>query len=312
MSGLVYVIAYLALIVFLAAVLYRIIHYIKNPMHVRWELYPVAHEEGEKAKYGGSYYEEVDWWKKPRNKSRANELKVMAQEIFFLKAVWENNRPLWWPTYTFHLGLYFGCALIGLTLMGAIVQLTAGTGAWLLRPIFVLSECFGPLGFVLLLLGAFSLYTKRLLDEGMRNYTGREHLLNLILFMVLGFVSLICWLTVDRDLSLLRNFAANLIGFKMGGIGSFLVGLQMLIFFLILAYIPLTHMSHFFMKYFLYHDIRWGDEPNVNNLATQQKIGVVLNYPVSWGAPHIAGHGKTTWAEVATFNPVAEPEDKKE
>jgi hypothetical protein len=39
---------------------------------------------------------------------------------------------------------------------------------------------------------------------------------------------------------------------------------------------------------------------------------VVLNYPVSWGAPHIAGHGKTTWAEVATFNPVAEPEDKKE
>lgn len=312
MSGLVYVIAYVALIVFIAAVLYRIIHYIKNPMHIRWELYPVAHEEGEKAKYGGSYYEEVDWWKKPRNKSRVGELKVMIPEIFFLKAVWEHNRPLWLATYMFHLGLYFGCALIGLTAIGAIVQLAAGADAGLLAPIAALSKFFGPVGFVLLLLGAFFLYTKRLTNEGMRNYTGKEHLLNLVLFMVLGAVSLACWLTVDRDFTVLRGFAANLIGFKMGAIGSFMVGLQMAIFFIILAYIPLTHMSHFFMKYFLYHDIRWGDEPNVDNKATQQKIGVVLNYPVTWGAPHIAGHGKTTWAEVATFNPAAEPEDNKE
>ncbi len=42
------------------------------------------------------------------------------------------------------------------------------------------------------------------------------------------------------------------------------------------------------------------------------KIGVVLNYPVTWSAPHIAGHGKKTWAEVATFNPVAKPESGKE
>jgi nitrate reductase gamma subunit len=311
MSGLVYVIAYAALIVFFGAVLYRIIHYIKNPMHVRWELYPVAHE-GEKAKYGGSYYEEVDWWKKPRTKSRVGELKVMIPEILFLKAVWEHNRPLWLPTYMFHLGLYFGCALIGLTLFGGFVQLTDGTSAELLVPIAALSKFFGPVGFVLLLVGSFALYTKRLTDEGMRNYTGKEHLLNLILFMVLAAISLICWLTEDRNFALLRNFASNLVGFKMGAIGSFMVGLQMVIFFLILAYIPLTHMSHFFMKYFLYHDIRWGDEPNVNNPATQQKIGVVLNYPVSWGASHIAGHGKTTWAEVATFNPAAEPEDEKE
>jgi len=50
----------------------------------------------------------------------------------------------------------------------------------------------------------------------------------------------------------------------------------------------------------------------VDNPATQAKIGVVLNYPVTWAAPHIAGHGKNTWAEVATFNPAAEPETEKE
>ena len=87
---------------------------------------------------------------------------------------------------------------------------------------------------------------------------------------------------------------------------------QVVIGVLTIAYIPLTHMSHFFMKYFLYHDIRWGDEPNINTPKTDAKIGIVLNYPVSWSASHIAGHGKETWAEVATFNPTSEPEEGKE
>jgi hypothetical protein len=59
------------------------------------------------------------------------------------------------------------------------------------------------------------------------------------------------------------------------------------------------------MKYFLYHDIRWGDQPTQDNLATQEKIGAMLNFHVSWSAPHIKGDGKKTWAEVATTNPAA-------
>ena len=31
---------------------------------------------------------------------------------------------------------------------------------------------------------------------------------------------------------------------------------------LLVAYIPLTHMSHMFMKYFLYHNVKWDDVPN--------------------------------------------------
>ena len=30
----------------------------------------------------------------------------------------------------------------------------------------------------------------------------------------------------------------------------------------LIAYIPLTHMSHMFMKYFLYHNVKWDDAPN--------------------------------------------------
>ena len=107
MSLFVYLITYAGIVIFCAAVLKRIISYINNPMHVRWELYPVPHEGGGKAEYGGSYLEEVEWWKKPRETSKINELKVMAAEIFGLKAVHEYNRPLWFVTYPFHLGLYF-------------------------------------------------------------------------------------------------------------------------------------------------------------------------------------------------------------
>ena len=41
-------------------------------MHVRWELYPVPHE-AQKAHYGGSYLEESEWWKKPREVSLLGE-----------------------------------------------------------------------------------------------------------------------------------------------------------------------------------------------------------------------------------------------
>ena len=70
MTTLVYVIAYLGIVFFLIAVAARFVFWSRMPMHVRWELYPVAHEGGGRAAYGGSYLEETDWWKKPRDLRR--------------------------------------------------------------------------------------------------------------------------------------------------------------------------------------------------------------------------------------------------
>jgi hypothetical protein len=69
---------------------------------------------------------------------------------------------------------------------------------------------------------------------------------------------------------------------------------------LLVAYIPLTHMSHFFTKWFMYHDIRWSDEPNFRGSKIERQIAEVMKYPVSWSAPHIRGDGKKTWVDVAT------------
>jgi nitrate reductase gamma subunit len=314
MSTLIYIITYLAIVIFVAAVIKRIAHYISNPLHVRWEIYPVPHE-GKRSSYGGGYMEEVDWWKKKRENSRIGTLKAMASEILLLKAVWEYNRKLWFVTYPFHLGVYLMGALIGLLIIGAIAQLqgySIGASGPTLTAVAALTNLIGPVGFFLAIIGAIGLIYKRINDPGLNNYTTVSHYFNLLLFIFTMGVAVLTWLFVDPTFTLSRTFVAGLISFKMTMINSSLFHLQVFLAAFTLAYIPLTHMSHFFMKLFLYHDIRWGDEPNINTPRTDEKIGVVLNYPVTWSAPHIAGHGKKTWAEVATFNPAAESETGKE
>lgn len=312
MSTAVYVLAYVSVLIFLGAVVQRVANYLKNPVHLRWELYPVAHEGKGRDEYGGSYLEDVDWWKKPRETSMLGELKVMVPEILFLKAVWEHNRPLWYSTYTFHLGLYLACAFIAVILGGSIAQLAgAQVDSGALAILFVtIPSYLGPVAFGITSLGALALLYRRFTNDDMRNYSSPGHYFNLVAFIAAMGLAMGSWATYDGTFTHLRGFLANLLSFKLAAIDNPLFAAQIVVAFLVMAYIPLTHMAHFFMKYFLYHDIRWGDAPNVGG-EYSAKIATVLNYPVSWSAAHVEGTGKT-WAEVATFNPAAEPDSKKE
>ncbi len=101
MTILAYIVAYLGIVFFLIACVARFMMWSKMPMHVRWELYPVAHEGGGKAAYGGSYLEDTDWWAKKREVSLFGELKVMVPEILFLVALREHNPKLWTRSFPF-------------------------------------------------------------------------------------------------------------------------------------------------------------------------------------------------------------------
>ena len=79
-------------VVFVVAFAVKLIKYLTMPMHVRWELYPVPHEG--KA-HGGSFYEEIDHWTKERHKNHMAQYKFMVPEILFIRALYEDNRPLW-------------------------------------------------------------------------------------------------------------------------------------------------------------------------------------------------------------------------
>jgi nitrate reductase gamma subunit len=312
MSQFVYALTYLALAVFIVGVLKRIAAYRKNPQHLRWELYPVPHEGGGKASYGGSYLEEVDWWQKPRETSRIGELSVMVPEMLLLKALWEHNRSLWLVSFPFHFGLYLTFGLVVLLVIGAVAQL-AGMSAdsGLLALVVGVSTILGPIAFLLTLLGGLGLLLRRLSDPELRNYASPEHRFNLVLFLATMGVALLTWAVADPSFEMARGFIAGLITFNLKDVGSSLFLLQVVLAVLTLAYIPFTHMSHFFMKYFLYHDIRWEDKPNVNAPEIDEQLVQELGFEPTWSAPHIAIPGKKTWADIAMFNPAAEPQEEE-
>ena len=312
MSQFAYLLTYIGVAVFVLAALRRIVAYKKNPMHLRWELYPVAHEGGGRAAYGGGYLEELEWWNKPRETSRLRELSVMVPEMLFLKAAYENNRPLWMVSFPFHFGLYLTFGLVALLVVAAVLEL-AGLPAdsGLLGLVIGAASILGPIAFGLALVGALGLLRRRLRDPSLRNYSAMEHYFNLALFIVTLCVAILTWATVDTNFAIARGFVAGLLTFNLKEVSSPLFLLQVVLAVVTLAYIPFTHMSHFFMKYFLYHDIRWEDKPNVNAPEINEQLGEVLGYEPTWSASHIAIPGKKSWADVATFNPAAEPEENE-
>jgi len=308
MTTLVYVIAYLGIAFFLIAVAARFVFWSKMPMHLRWELYPVAHEGGGRAAYGGSYLEESDWWKKKREVSLMGELKVMVPEILFLVALREHNSKLWTRSFPFHFGLYLVAATTILLMVGGVAGalLPASAATPINGVIAFLAPWLGGAGLVLGILGAIGLFLRRRGRE-LKDYTAPADLFNLGFFIVAFGVALATFVGFDRDFSLVSAFVANLVTFNLASLGSgtgvLLLMLSVVLLSLLTAYIPTTHMSHFVGKYFAYHSIRWKDDPNLAGGKEEKVIEELLNRPISWSADHIKGDGKKTWLEAATEEP---------
>ena len=301
------VLSYLSAAAFLSGIVCRAVKIARLPMHLRWELYPVAHEKG-RASYGGSYLEEPDWWTKPRQSSLAGELKVLIPEILLLAGVWEHNRKHWFRSFPFHFGLYLLAGLVILLLAGGIATATGVTvsagGGPMAKALYHLTYAVGYAGLGLGLVGTAALLARRAFDQDYREYTKKADYFNLAFFLLTFAVALLAHAVADADFTALRDYFSQLVtfGFSSAKAGPMtaLSAVEIVLASLLLAYIPLTHMSHFFTKWFMYHDIRWNDEPNLAGGKIERQVAEALQYPVSWSASHIRGDGKKTWADVAT------------
>ena len=266
----------------------------------------MAHEAS-RAHYGGSYLEESDWWTKPREKSLVGELKAMIPEIVFLVALKEHNPKMWVRSFPFHFGLYLAAlwaVLMGIhgLLAAATPALLEGVAGTLLTYAIVAS---GAAGMGLAILGAVGLLHRRLSDPELRDFTAPADIFNLLFFIAVFGLTLATFFTVDRDFSKFRFLVHNLVTFKMealpgSGLESLLPQASLILLGLLMAYIPLTHMSHFVGKYFAYHAIRWNDTPNLRGGKEEAGIHELLAQPITWAAPHIKGDGKKTWVDAAT------------
>jgi nitrate reductase gamma subunit len=293
------IISYFSLAVAAVAIIAKVLRYATASEHFRWELYPVPHEKG-RSEYGGSYLEELDWWSKPRHSDLFNELKEMMLEIVFLKGVFHNNKRVWTSSFPFHFGLYLCIGWLVLLLLGGIMNLTGaavtGEGGAIGVIVYYLTSVFGYAGLVLTGLGAFGLLVWRLTDRNQRPYNSPAEYFNLILVDLVVVVALIAHLAQDPGFSILRGYVASLITFSSFPTYGFWTAAEIILISLLIMYIPVTRMSHFVAKYFLYHAVRWNDEPNFRGSAIEKKLMHSLKKKVGWSAPHIQT-GKS-WGEV--------------
>jgi nitrate reductase gamma subunit len=268
----------------------------------------VAHEP-KKNKYGGSYYEEPNWWKTENKKNHFAELLAMFEEIVFLKGVYIHNRKLWYFSFPFHLGLYLIVAtffLIVLSVLLDLLNLVAINGGADFAGILLnnLINIFGYGGLVLTCIGCLGLIYQRLTDKKFKFYNSPMDFTNLYFILILAVVVLITLVNSNSGFTASKLFVKNLITLNFESINDVSFIIHVILLSLFLLYFPITRMMHLFAKYFTYHKVRWEDEPNVKGGKLEKKIKEALNFGVSWSAPHIQT-GKT-WAEVATTHPTEE------
>lgn len=300
------ILTYACVVMCAGFVIARVVRYIRTPVHLRWELYPVAHEKG-RAHYGGSIFEELDWWTRPRQVDRLNELKEMLAEILLLKGVYRHNRKLWWFSFPFHLGLYLIIAWLALALVAAIVH-AAGVQeplGWLQTLVSVT----GYAGCGLCALGAVGLMGRRLADPEIRRYSAPVEYLNLVFILATVGVALGFHLGSDPAFGRVTGYLAALVALRPAPPAPALFQAEVVLGSLLVAYMPLSRMGHFIAKYFLYHDVRWSDEPNPRGSRIEQQVQGVLGYRLGWRASHIQ-QGKS-WAEVGSGAPPDEPAPAK-
>ncbi|MCE5264353.1 MAG: respiratory nitrate reductase subunit gamma [Deltaproteobacteria bacterium] len=306
-----YILSYLCIAVFVLAAGYRVYVQFSLPLHVRWEIYPVQHETAARAAYGGSYMEEIDWWEKGREKSWLTELCYMAPEILLIRGLWRENRGLWRLSFPFHFGLYLVIATFVLLLVHAgfalwdAAFLAAGNAFRTLLDGLIAVMGWG--GLVLGTIGSLGLLYRRWTDPELKNYSAPSDFFNLV-FIGLFFLSGLISCLSDP---LLEGAKAYVLGLLTGGrapagyaAGASAAGVVAIVTAsLLAAYIPLTHMSHMFMKYFFYHKVKWDDAPNRPGGEIEAGVRKNLELRPTWAAGHVGADGKKSWLDIACSAP---------
>jgi len=298
---------YGALAVFAIANLVRVVRMLAMPAHLRWELYPVPHESRAKARYGGSYFEETDWWTRSMEIHPSGDLRVMLEEIFLLKGVWRHNRTMWIWSWLFHTGLYLmiGAGILATTCASA--QHFGAVGACrIVRPLVAILCWTAMTGGTI---GTSGILILRITSPRLRPYTSRWTLINLLVIFLVFATGLLNLLVNPAATDQMVSFAAELLRFQAASRLHGLTAAHVLLLALFMAYLPFTQMTHMYMKYFTYHRVRWDDAPSRPGTRMQASILRSLRRRVSWAAPHIRGEGERSWNE-AVDQEVARGEKK--
>ena len=284
--------SYASVLFLVGGIVAKVIKYLRMPIHLRWELYPIPHEKKE-----GSYFEEMDWWKKPRKKHYLNQLIFMAQEILFIRALYHHNRRMWYASFPFHFGLYLVIGWLALLVVGALLRIF-GAASGLAETLQTVAVVVGIAGMSLGAIGCLGLLIMRATSSDLKGYTAPVDYFNIVFILAVLGSGIIAWVSSDPHFAVVQGYIRGLITFSSIVTPSKAIAWHIALFSLFLIYLPFTHMTHFFMKYFMWDKVRFEDEPNLRGSGVESKVAKVLTYTQNWSAPHI--QTGTKWSETAS------------
>ena len=284
-----------AISVFLLGNLYRVVKAMRMPVHLRWDLYPIPKGPRDRQRYGGSYFEETEWWTKSKETGLGGEVAFMLKEVFFLRGVFDNFRALWIWSLALHWGLYLYMAAAAVTVavsaMGA--HLFFGRTPLLNAALVAcLTSC--TLGAI----GSLGLLATRTFNSRLKGFASHATIFNLSLLAAIFGTGLAA--LFDPNRGLLTALAEIVVGRHAAAAYSAAIDCHFALVAFFLVYFPFTHMTHMYMKYFTWHDVRWDDLPSRFDEGGPEALAKNLARHVSWQAPHIEGGPKQSWANVAS------------
>jgi len=277
----------------------KVIKYLRLPLHLRSEVYPVI--PGDQASKEKSSYEDADWWTKPPRHHLLQRLWFLFSDYFLLREYFRRDKGYWLFLYPWHIGFIMIITFHIFCFFGALASLlgipvTSGSPSIFGKIIFGLTLFTGVVSFISGLFGSIGILIKRLTDKDLRNYATPQNYFTYLLLLAVFLSGLYSWY-LDPVFSVYRSFWEGLITLKPIDVEP-ATATHILLFALLLIYLPFTRSLHYITRLFGFLLIRWDDKPNLRGSPLEKKIEEMLNLKTNWNGPHI--QPDLTWKELAS------------
>jgi nitrate reductase gamma subunit len=309
MAAFLMILTYFAYIFIVTMYTVKAVQWLKLPVHLRWDLYPVIHEKN--YRYGGSYYEETEWWTKERPRNFWRSLLYSLKDNFYLGEYFTRDRGYWMVLYPWHIGFILIISFHILCFFGAVAmqlgtQVSSQAPGFMGKAFYYAILVTGVPSFILGSIGSIGLLIRRLTDENLRGYATPMNFFNYLFFLVVFLSGFYAWYFVDPKFSEYLAYWRGLITFHPEPVVP-AAATHIILFMIFLIYLPFTRSFHYISRLLAYFWIRWDDEPNQKGSKLEKRIQEMLEQRVSWSGPHIQTGKK--WSEVATE--IKSPEKKE-
>jgi len=282
---------------------WKAVKYLRLPIHLRWELYPVMHEQH--YRYGGSRMEQIDGRKGRRKGGLIRSILYLLKEYVSLSEYYKRQKAYWSVIYPWHAGFILIITFHILAFFGALIMLagapvTAGSPVLLGKVFYFVMLLCGVVSFSAGLVGSIGVMIKRIVDTNLRDYAAPQQYFTYLFCLAVFGSGLYSWWFVDPTFSEYRQFWAGLVTLHphtMAPAGA----LHIILFDFFLIYLPFTRSMHYVTRIFAFFLIRWDDRPNERGGEIERQLITQFGRRVTWSAPHIMKNG--TWAEQAAQGP---------